>query len=186
MSRSIIKLQQQEIEHIINPPTNTIIEQLGGSQAENHLLDGFMPGDCVRCVIINYLKQLRSIAITITYKPRYQMIENEEMRKILISNLAWIHNHINISFNIILVPDEDINGNFHYHGIIQIKRKDIRKFKKYITMFNGYMKTSYISDTTKWQEYILKSFTGNHPKCEEQIYTQKEIQELSIHFETVD
>lgn len=185
MNRSLIKLHQQELEHIINPPINTIIEQLGGSQVKSHLLDGFMPGEQLYDNLEHMLGELKTVAITITYKQKYQMMENEDMRKILISTLAWIHNLHNIDIKTILVPDEDINGNYHYHGVIQIKRKDIRKFKKYITLFNGYMKLRYIEDTTKWQEYIMKSFTGQHVKCPEPIYNKEELQQLSIDFETI-
>ena len=128
----MIKLHQQELEHIINPLTNTIIEQLGGSQAKSHLLDGFMPGDPQE-IYEEIVKDKKALAITVTYKPKYQMLENEDMRKIVISNLSWIYNNPHISCQTLLVPDEDINGNYHYHGVIVIRRKDIRKFKRYMT-----------------------------------------------------
>lgn len=176
----MLKLHQQEIEYLIEPPKNTIIEQLGGRQ-ESPLLDGFMPtAPHMEDVIEKMLEDRRALAITITYKPRYQMCEEDIMRKILISNLAWIHNHIDISYTLGLVPDEDVNGNYHYHGVIVIKMKDIKKFKKYITMFNGYMKTSYIEDTNKWKEYVMKSYTGRNPKRPEQIFTLDEIDRLGI------
>lgn len=180
----MIKLHQQELEHIINPPRNTIMEQLGGSQTKSHLLDGFMPGDTQQVYDL-YSNDKKALAITITYKPKYQMLENEDMRKILISNLSWIHNQQYIDNKLLLIPDEDINGNYHYHGLIIIKRKDIRKFKRYMTLFNGYIKIRYIEDTTKWKDYIFKSYTGNHPKCEEQLYDKQELETLSILYSTI-
>lgn len=182
----MLRLHSDEIQNIISPIQTTIADLMGARQ-KSQLLDGFMPGATSGTTIRFYREQvtnitnnLRGLAITITYKPGYQENEEEVMKKILISNLAWIHNNQNIDFKVALIPDQDINGNFHYHGSIIIKRKDIRKFKKYITMFNGYMKFRYITETELWEKYIWKSYTGQHKKQQEPIYEKEDIEQLSL------
>lgn len=80
----------------------------------------------------------------------------------------------------LLYPDIDLNGNFHYHGVINMLTKDKPKMARYTKLYSGYIKFKYITDPEKWYKYMRgtedikddeKLF--NHPK--EKIYEDGEI-----------
>lgn len=96
-------------------------------------------------------------AITITYKNDLRMnMEEIELKRALKHTISIIcFNHI-IPIEILLLPDCDEAGNFHYHGVVKIPIKYRPTFKRLITKHIGFMKFDYITKPEGWIEYCKK------------------------------
>lgn len=99
----------------------------------------------------------RGSAITITYNQGLRdKYEEDGLRRVLKNTIGIIcFNHL-IECRMILLPDVDEGGNFHYHGVINMRNQDRVKFKRNITRSIGFMKMQCITDVGKWQEYCYK------------------------------
>lgn len=120
-----------------------------------------------------YTNSKRFSAITMTFKPFHHMNLDELKMKILLKNTinSICFNH-QIPVEILLLPDCDENGNFHYHGVIDLPNKYRPTFKRLITKFIGFMKFDYISNPSGWYEYVIKP--------EKKIYTEEEVKIYTI------
>lgn len=142
-------------------------------------------------------------AITITYKPQHRdNLDEQGLRHLLVtqfSNLPEIKHYT-------LFPDVDDAGNFHYHGVVEIRVKDRPKVKRILTERIGFIKIEYITDPVHWCDYCrkdkgfetrkfdkYKNITKNEfikTKLQEPIYTEEEIVRLLVsdigRYNTVD
>lgn len=133
------------------------------------LLDETLPEEGVFDRIIN---DKSASAITITYKTIFRdNYTEQQLRKQLIYTLNKIGFNKNIPFETMLIPDIDINGNYHYHGVVIMPIKYRPAFKKLITLYIGFMKFDYINDIEGWKKYCYKP----------DIFNKKEIAELQIY-----
>lgn len=93
----------------------------------------------------------KSVAITITFQPKYQFLPEVRLRDIVTDVLKTLG--IKRAY---LYPDLDNNDKFHYHGILDIKKKDRHKVKRLISLHVGYIKFDYIKDEEGWFLYMRK------------------------------
>lgn len=113
-------------------------------------------------------------AITFTFKQSLRDCMDEgHLKSYLYKTLKVICYNFGCDlFPLLLLPDVDDKGNFHYHGLIQLPLKLIPKFKKQVTKHIGFMKISYLKDIEGWKNYCFKPELG---------YTDEELKKLSIY-----
>lgn len=151
-----------------------IIRWFEGGQSSGYLMELCPPEATPISKFKELIENKKFSAITMTYKPEYQTTFTEEdNRKILKNAIKTISFNHDIPIEIVLLPDCDEGGNFHYHGIVSMPIKYRPRFKKEITKYIGFMKLKYIDNIEKWTNYCFK--------VEEPIYTNEEINTLGIH-----
>lgn len=111
----------------------------------------------------------RTEAITITFKEELRLKFDERRLSSLISDVMEF-------FPIeeyIILPDVDLNGNYHFHGILKMLKKDKPKMKRYMTKHVGFIKYSYISEPDGWWDYCRKT--------KDMVYTDDDIVQLCVY-----
>jgi len=126
----------------------------------------------------NFVNDKKFSAITMTYNNTMRMNMNELELKIALKNTisTICFNHL-IPIEILLLPDCDEAGNFHYHGVVNLPNKYRPTFKRLITKHIGFMKFDYIREPTGWYDYVIKK--------DKDIYSDDDIKYYSIHIRRI-
>lgn len=162
------KKHAEEDKRIYYEVSKFINKTLNGG---NPILDRLPPPEEAQ-IFERIVNDKSASAITLTYKPIFRDSFNEEqLRYQMIYTLECLAFNRDIPYEIVLIPDMDNNGNFHYHGVIIIPLKYRAIFKKDITKYIGFMKFDYIKDIEGWKKYCYKP----------DVYTQDEINKLQIY-----
>lgn len=102
-------------------------------------------------------------AVTFTFiQALRDKYSEEELRTYIVRTIRTICLNRDIPAEVVLIPDADEAGNFHYHGIISMPIKYRPAFKRLTLKYIGFMKFSYITDTDGWLEYCLKDIYDEH------------------------
>lgn len=143
----------------------------------NPILDRLPPKEGTEQIYDEIINSKSGSAITITYNQLLRdSFEEKQLRQHLINTIHTLSFNKDIPIEIYLIPDMDIGGNFHYHGVVIIPTKHTAVFKRNITKYVGFMKFDYISDVEGWRNYCYKKEPKYTP-----VYTQEEIDKLEIY-----
>lgn len=142
-------------------------------KGEFSLLDENSPPEGIK-TFDDLINDKSASAITLTYKTIFRDSFNErQLKQQLIYTLDKINFNTDIPLKIMLIPDCDNNGNFHYHGVVIMPLKYRPQFKKLITKYIGFMKFDYINDIEGWKKYCYKP----------EVYNEDEIKQLQIYID---
>lgn len=145
----------------------------------DYLID-LRPWKDIKAEMQERINNISYTAITITFKTSLCNALDEQQ---LMHMVVVFLNESSVK-HFTLFPDVSPSGQFHYHGVIQIKTKDKPLFKRRITRNIGFVKLDYISDTEGWYKYCRKAkgfCSKEHPEpLEEPIYTREELTRLLI------
>ena len=112
----------------------------------------------------------RTVGFTQTYQ---NYVRNngfaEDIKDFTIRIYKTICLNYGIPFRMLLIPDTDEVGNFHYHGLIKIPIKYRPTFKRMVNKYLGWCKFDYIRNNEKWKKYCFKD-----------VYTKDEIEHLKL------
>jgi len=90
----------------------------------------------------------------------------------------------------VMMPDIDERGNYHYHGVINLRHRERVRIKRLFTKPIGFIKFSLISDIDAWLKYMRKDKefkSKEHPvPLKEPILTNLEIEELTAVSRNID
>lgn len=129
------------------------------------------PKDLNTILSFNDFNVKSTSAITMTFNSSLRDNYSElELRHILMNNIKIIAGNKDMDISMILIPDADEGGNFHYHGCIKLPLKYRPTFKRLITQQIGFMKFSYIKDFEGWTKYCFKP----------DVYSNEDINALKI------
>lgn len=109
-------------------------------------------------------------SFTITFRPEIRdNLDELGLCRYLKKTFPLILHKCPDDVEILLIPDCDEAGNFHYHGLIKMNNKFRPRFKKLMMKNVGFIKMKYITDPEGWKKYCFKD-----------IYTEKDITDLYI------
>lgn len=138
------------------------------------ILDRMPPneGTSIREKYDSMINEKSTSAITITFNQTLRdNYEELELKSYLEKVLRIIHHNKELEIELLVIPDCDENGNFHYHGLIKMPLKYRAFFKRNITKYVGFMKMQYIDNIEGWTKYCFKD-----------IYNEEEINKYSLTF----
>lgn len=124
---------------------------------------------------------IKYTAITVTFKTQYR----DELEEIQLCRMLYVALKTSVEIRAFtLLPDVDNRGNFHYHGVINIRKADMPKVKKRLTRQVGFVKFDYIGNPEGWIAYVLKEkgFTSKEhiEPLDEAIFTIGEKQKYLV------
>lgn len=115
----------------------------------DYLIDRRPNIEKLKQIYYEYAQDPSFIAITLTLQPRYSLLTELEIRKIVMNALSACEVQHYIFF-----PDMD--SKYHFHGILKHPLHLRHKLKRFFTITIGYIKIEYLSDIDGWYNYMRK------------------------------